>query len=60
MLREIRGQMILLIQDLASLVRRMSYAIVRIRTTKPLIPQIIELLKKQHNLGGSVLREMNK
>ena len=58
-LREIRGNNELLINDLASLVRRMSYAIARSDNKNPLIRESIELLKK-HNLGGSVLREMNK
>jgi hypothetical protein len=40
-------------------VRRMSYAIAHSDNKNPLIRESIELLKK-HNLGGSVLREMNK
>lgn len=51
-LREIRGHNDLLIQDLASLVRRMSYAIAHSDNKNPLIRESIELLKK-HNLGGS-------
>lgn len=58
-LREIRGHNDLLIQDLASLVRRMSYAIAHSNNKNPLIRESVEFLKK-HNLGGSVLREMNK
>ena len=45
-LREIRGHNDLLIQDLASLVRRMSYAIAHSDNKNPLIRESIELLKK--------------
>ena len=58
-LREIRGSNELLIQDLDSLVRRMSYAIAHSDNKNPLIRESVEFLKKR-GLGGSVLREMNK
>lgn len=58
-LREVRGSNELLINDLASLVRRMSYAIAHSNNKNPLIRQSVDFLKK-HNLGGSVIREMNK
>ena len=46
-----------LIDDLASMCRRLSYSAKRSGNDK-LAHQCVELLKK-HDLGGSVLREMN-
>lgn len=46
-----------LIEDLASMCRRLSYSVKRSGNDK-LAHQCVELLKK-HDLGGSVLREMN-
>lgn len=47
-----------LIADLASLVRRMSYALKRAGTSDALVMQSVEFLKR-NNLGGNVLREQS-
>ena len=47
-----------LIADLASLVRRMSYALKRAGTNDALVMQSVEFLKR-NNLGGNVLREQS-
>ena len=47
-----------LIADLASLVRRMSYALKRAGTNDSLVMQSVEFLKR-NNLGGNVLREQS-
>jgi len=46
-----------LIEDLAAMCRRMSYALARQGTNDTTVKQCVALLKK-HDLGGSVVREM--
>lgn len=47
----------MLIADLASLVRRMSYALKRSGGNDKLVFQSVDFLKR-HNLSGSILREL--
>ena len=48
-----------LIADLASLVRRLGYALKRTGENDKLVHQAVEFLKR-HDLGGSVVRVMDK
>lgn len=46
-------------EDLAAMIRRLSYALKRAGGNDKLVMQSVELLKR-HNLGGEVMREMNE
>ena len=52
---EVRKENDALVADLASMIRRMSYALKRSGINDKLVRQSVELLKK-HDLGGSILR----